>query len=399
VDAFTALLRHFDWKLRARTADVYEVWGPDDDSDEVLVPLDSTRGDFEALLGRARRAIVNQYGRTASELIATLEMRTKAVLDATLWKKETALEAGVIGWEQGESLFAAARSQLVASAKSSREPRRYHGNASSHIARRFIDNSLMGQTAIGSFVITAYTPASQRFFTSKSAEDRSHTAPRGLWDSETLSGAEILNTLESALRAVREGLDEYKRRPQVDLFLETVQEGVSYEFAKALSEIVAGGDSAVEIQRQGRVGGSSSVPVEIAFEAVEAPILTNVANAFAEDPEPQNVTLVGEVTLLSRSSDVQPDRLIRLNIEEGADVRKARVRLTAEQYSVAMEAHREEASLRVSGSLDREGNVYWLYNPSAVSIVERSGGGADGSRRVSPKSSHAQPELFEGDDG
>lgn len=347
--------------------------GPDDDDEsgeehELVVPVDPERGDFAYLLRRAERTLLSAHGSSARELLTTLRLRAAAMLDAIQWKKQTALEAGLIEWEQGETLHLAARTQLLASSKASREPRRYHGNSSGHVARRFLENTFMRQTAVGSYVITAYTPASQRFYLTRSDERRWRTTGQEVLDTATLTGREILNTFESALRALRTGLDDYKARPQVELFLETVQEGVSYEFAKSLSEIVAGGDSAIEITHQKLRQDDKPRRVEVAFDAVESSILNSVATMFAEDPEPQNVTLIGEVTLLSRSSD-EPDRLIRLNVEEGADIRKARVRLTAEQYELAMQAHRQESGFKVSGRLERDGNLYWLYDARDVSLV------------------------------
>jgi hypothetical protein len=190
-----------------------------------------------------------------------------------------------------------------------------------------------------------------------------------MWDSgsESLSGREILATFEQALKSVREGLNDYKRSPRTELFLDMVPDGVSYEFTKALSEMIACGDAAVEIRRQ-ELDGRQQTSGEVAFDAVEAPVLDKVANLFAAESEPQNVTLTGEVTLLSRSSD-DPHRVIRLNIASGADVRKARVRLSDEQYRLAMEAHQEEAALSVSGRLEKEGNQYWLYDADAVTVV------------------------------
>jgi hypothetical protein len=362
-------LRHFEWSPTSRNPGRYEVWTPDEEpeSEEILVPLDPQRGDYNVLMERARRALLTHYGRAARDVSAILDMRTNAALDTTHWKKETHLDAGVIGWEDGETLYIAARAQLVASAKASKEARRYHGNASSYVAKQFIEKSFMGQTDIGSFIITAYTPSQQRFFTTKSAEDRADLKPSALFETERVTGRDILNTFERALQAVRSGLDEYRKTPRVEIFLETVQEGVSYEFTKALSKITSTGNSAIEILRQPGLDDHERLKSEFAFDAVEAPILDRVANTFALDPEPQNVTLVGEVTLLSRSEDT---RVIRLDIEDGADVRKARVRLTSEQYEMAIEAHHEEASLRVRGILERDGNLYWLNHASDVSIVE-----------------------------
>ncbi|MEU8306892.1 hypothetical protein AB0C84_25380 [Actinomadura sp. NPDC048955] len=364
-ETLTALLRYFDWAPRSKVPGRYEVWSADESDDkELIIPLNPSMGDYNELLIRAHRFVISQYGRAARELSRTLNLRFRAGLNSTQWKKETNLEGGIIGWEEGEDLYEAARAQLVASAKATRERRRYHGNSSAYVAKKFLENSFMGQTEVGSFIITAYTPSNQRFHVSKHSEEIHLIKPR---EAETLPGSAVTETFERALKAIRVGLEEYKKRPRPELFLETVQEGVSYEFTKALSQITHGGDSEIEILHHSH-SSDRDYKVQVAFEAVESPILSQVANVFALDPEPQDVTLIGEVTLLSRSTD-SSDRVIRLNVADGADVRKARVRLNADQYDVAMEAHRLEANLKISGSLEKEGRLYWLYHPRDLSIV------------------------------
>ena len=79
-------------------------------------------------------------------------------------------------------------------------------------------------------------------------------------------------------------------------------------------------------------------------------------------------TSVGEVVLLSHASATD-ERVIRLVIDSGSSAKKARVRLTADQYRAALEAHTHDAMLRVSGCLEREGNFYWLYGAANVEIV------------------------------
>lgn len=79
------------------------------------------------------------------------------------------------------------------------------------------------------------------------------------------------------------------------------------------------------------------------------------------------VTLVGEVTLLSRDNDHE-ERVIRLDVVKGGAVRRARVRLTAEQYEAAVQAHREERRISATGSLEKEEGS----SGSTVPVVSRS---------------------------
>jgi hypothetical protein len=374
LETLTVLMRHFDWAPSAGVAGRYEVWSPEgtdaddaDDVDEVVVPLDPQRGDYGRLIQRALHTIFYRYGRSAQELAALLEVKSRAGLESTRWSKETNLNAGLIGWEQGESLYAAARTLLSSSAKSARQPRPHHGRASAYVAKRFLDSCLMGQTDIGSYVITAYTPSDQRFFLSRKEEESPPTSG-GLIALQTLSGREILNTLESALGAVRDGLDEYKGSPNIAVFSETVAKGVSSEFARALGDIARDGEAAIEITRQ-TVGENQSRPREVVFEATDAPILDSVATSLASDPAPIDATLVGAVIVLDRSS-AEHDRVIRLRVKSGAaGIRSAKVRLTAEQYAMAMDAHGREVDLRVTGRLEKDHSVYWLYDAHSLSLV------------------------------
>jgi hypothetical protein len=371
-ETLTALLRHFHWAPTSKEPGRYEVWTAQDSPNrEVIVPLDPEKGDFAGLLDRARYTLLSQYGRPAYDLLDMLRAQIKAALDATQWHKETALPPGMIGWHEGEDLYASARSQLSAIAKSSRQPRRHHGSAGWYISRNFLENCYMGQTDIGSFVITAHTPSHMRFHVSRHSEDSHLDRPR---EAQTISGRTIIDNFEQALKAVSSALDDFKSRPKVDVFYETIEAGVSYELVRALSKFTEGSESAVTIDRN-TDSPEHPAAVEIVFAPTAAPILDQVANAFVLDPEPQGVTLQGEVVVLSREVEREGlARIIRLNVEgvsDTKDISKVRVRLDADQYEIAMEAHRREASLQVTGRLEKENNRWWLYNAMDLEIVER----------------------------
>lgn len=388
LEVLTALLRHFDWTPTSRVPGAYEVWTERlrDSDDEVLLPLDPSRGDFGALLSKARRHLTRQYGRNADELLAIFQTQSNSALDSTHWEKETSLTPGLIGWESGELLYESAKAQLIASAKSSRENRRYHGNASAYLAKQFLESTLMGQTAIGSFIITAFTPSQRRFHLTQQSAKVAVSTPR---NTETLSGGTILATFERALVTARDCLNQYRTNPNLAVFVEAVPDGISYEFAKALSDFCAGGDSGVSTTRsRSRVDIEARPGVNVGFEAVDSQVLARAATELALDPEPQMVNLVGEVTFLSHESG-DPDRLIRLNIEEGGvTAKKARIRLSEDQYEVAMYAHRNELRLLVGGEMVKERHLYWIYEPHYVEILDDS----DQLKRQ-PDSSHGQQSF------
>jgi hypothetical protein len=360
------VLQSLGWAVeRAPSTRSYQLWVNHSLRDEqLLVPTDPQKADYADLLSGVRRALIEDHGRAFEEALNLTLLQVRAHLDATRWQKESTLDSGMISWDIGEELYSAARSGLAAAAKATRESRRYFGNSSAWIAKRFLAETLMGQTEIGSFVVTAYTPQNQRFFHSKSSEESANSK---MVNPESRSGAEIIDKLDQIVTAVRGKLDEYKRTPNTEGFDEIVEIGFSYEMANALSALARGGDGGIKITR---TRSSDSVSEkEIAFDAVEAPVLEKVATRFAATREPELANLVGEVTLLDHVSTIG-DRTIRLHVSNHPGVRTVRVRLSPEQYDDAIEAHRAEKRLRVTGTVEREGRYNWVYNPTAVSKVE-----------------------------
>ncbi|WP_299167915.1 hypothetical protein [uncultured Arthrobacter sp.] len=363
VNSLLATLEHFRWYRAEGVPGKFDIWREYDGAGEVLIPLDDTRPDFDRLLGKAQREIFRRFGAEAKHAEALYRIKETTALDESHWQKETSLDGGLIRWTDGELLYASARSMLIASAKSTREARMYHGNASAFIAKQFIDDCYMGQTAIGSYVITAHTHADKRFHFSRRSEEVASQTPRL---AESVSGREILQTFERSLDLARRCLDEYRAKPTTDIFVEAVHDGLSYEFIKALGDVTRDGESAIQVVRHSQ--NLTPSKHEFTFTPVESPILDKVATRFSQAPASQDVTLVGEVVLLSHASATDI-RVIRLVIDSGSSVKKARVRLDAEQYRVALEAHSNDAMLQVSGRLEREGNFYWLYDAAGVRVV------------------------------
>ncbi len=362
------LLLKLGWQEFAGVPERYSVWRPRDErvDGEILLPVNPALSDFPMMVDRAIRDLMRRYGLEAEKNLRLIEVSQSAQLDETEWRKESPIE-GMIGWTEGEELYASARAQLVASAKSSKERRPYHGKAGAYLANNFLAKTLMGQTDVGSFIITAYTPSSEKFHVSRASEKVAESQPR---KSETIAGSTVLDTFETALSAIRDGLVAYRRSPRLEPFLEATQDGVSYELVSALTKFVGGGDATVRVTRR-PANAVSRVANEYAFQSHEAGVLERVATEFTQDVAPRSVTIEGEVTDLSRKvKDGVRDRVIRIDAFGSAGVRKVRVHLNAEQYEIAMAAHGRENWIRVTGRVEREGNLNWMYSPQAVAEVE-----------------------------
>lgn len=365
LNALTNALDHFAWRSVGEVPGLMQIWEDERGRQEIIVPLDPSRADFQALFDRAKRQIENALGDAGREYMDALRLQREAHLEYTTWHKETNLGGGLISWPLGEQLYGSVRASLVAAAKAARSPRKYHGSSSAYFAKRFLEETLMGQTLVGSFVVTAHVPASTQLPTTKTADEKIKNHEKG---ADTISTSSVMDKLESALSAAQAGIAEFAQRPNLEVFDETIDAGVSHELARALADLTHGGDAAVQLERRGDL----LLPdrrVEFDFKAPDAKVFERLASRLIQEVAPRKITLTGEVTLLSREHGGDGAvRMIRLDVVNQKGVRKARVRLTPDQYELALDAHLQNAHLEMKGRLEREGNNYWLYDAADLRV-------------------------------
>ncbi len=375
------LLHRFDWTLASVANDAYDVWLHEGKPDvELLFPKDSRRGDYSYLLARVYRSLMNQYGSDVSRQAALISFQMRSMLDATRWEKETNLETGMIQWDIGQDLHIVARTNLAIAAKAAHKPRPYYGNNSPYISKKFIDATLMGQTELGSYVVTAYTPSGERFFVSRSSEEASSSK---MVDVESKSGAEIIDKLDEIIGSVRGKLDEYRKDARTEIFNEILPTGFSFEIATSLAMLSDQGEGAVKVTRANPRGGRD-VTSEYTFSPTEASVLQRVGESLKRSAEPETVNLVGEVTLLEHISNVD-EHTVRLHVANQPGIRTVRMNLSPEQYDVALEAHRNDEQLRVRGTVERQGRFNWLTDPSNVAVAAGVGNDEDAADSPAPE--------------
>lgn len=384
-DVVLSLLRRFSWERSGGVPGRYEVWrDPLGGGDEVILPTDAAAGDYDALLERAELTFLRAYGADASKALDFLHLQTSAMLDGTRWEKETALDAGLIQWEEGEVLHASVRAALSAAAKASKETRRYFGSTASYIAKRFLAATYMGQTEIGSYAVTAFSPSGSRFFFNRAEESASK---KHLMSVTGKTGSEIIDRLIEVADGLRTTLDEYRRTPRTEMFEELVPVGLSYEMANAFAQFSQAGDGGLRVERA--TGGVR----EFEFRATESPVLERVAQHFSETREPQSATVVGEVTRLDHTPTFD-DHTIRLQVRNRPGMTTVRVRVSPEQYDTALRAHGDDIPLQISGMVEREGNYNWIYSPSSVAAVRGAKQVDDGTEEANLEDDDATgPEV------
>jgi hypothetical protein len=378
---FRAALDRYGWRQVGGRTGLYERYVNErEPSLKLLIPLDPARPDYQQLLHEALYVLAGSRLAQAEQVVQHL-VATPG--DEVRFCKDVQTVAGAIPWKIGEELFQSASMALKASAKATIERRASFRNHNYRIANDFLGAALMGQTQVGSYVVTAYTPPEREFF-EKESQRRDYL----LFGTAANTGRQVVRLMRDVLGIAREALDECARTEQLEQFDEAVQYGFSKEMATALKGLVHRSDGAsvaIDWSRtfipratdsrelptfdahRPNFASPAPTPNEVEFKPSDYPILEKVEERLGAPTTVRKVTVTGTVEVLTRQ--VGQLGVIVLDIRSGSTGSKIRVQLSATDYYRAMEAHREENVVRLSGREERLGNYFWLREPSRLEIV------------------------------
>ncbi|MDD7934348.1 hypothetical protein [Actinomycetospora straminea] len=318
---------------------------------------------------------------SADWLRVVLPRLVQVSTDSFFFHKESTAPSGLISWRDGEDLVRSSRATLIAGAKTYLGQLKRFSNKFGHFAGRYLDTVLMGQTAPGSYVVTAHAPA-QAAIPISSSKSETKTALPSL---EVASGRDVTSSIARALESTEDALFEARKSNDVGAFDNRVSTGVSYDLLTALQGVTKDSDGAeirLEWDVDADVGESRLLKVE--FRGSDSTILERAAArlSVAEESTPAYI-VVGRVHLLTRKEVGGPGVFGIDSI--GAGGRKFRVRLAdADEYHEAVRAHEEEIALRVSGRLEREANISWLYDATIIGTAGPASGARGGRGASEP---------------
>jgi hypothetical protein len=363
-------LEYANWQNAGGREGVYRRFTPPRSSVEnrsmsVLVPLDEDAPEFSALMREVALDLQRNYAETWTR--AVIPQARMAPTDSLKFRRETALPSGVIPWRQGQSLIEAAKATLVAGAKSFMEPARQYSNRFGTFANRYLDRVLMGQTAAGSYIVTALVPTESPIPLHGKAE-----LAAALPGQDVALGREVTASVSKSLGAAAESIAEYRETASTRGFLDNIRQGVSFELVSAL-ELLTAGTGGADVTVEWTPYESPSLvdfPVpeidHFSFSPEDAPVLSLAKSQLAVTEEDDSHVARGRVHLLTRKEAGGPGVV---GIDSGA--RKYRARFDSDDdYHRAVRAHDTDSHVEVTGQLSREGKVSWLYRARLVAVVD-----------------------------
>jgi hypothetical protein len=169
-----------------------------------------------------------------------------------------------------------------------------------------------------------------------------------------------------------ENIHEYKKKNDNEIFNACVEHGVSSNFCHAISEISLNGQSDVVIDIEYYNGIDKEIDTRnILIKKEFIPIIDTIRQYFRSDLTEEGYEIKGYVTMLHREQDDEKREVTVAAWVDGRP-RKIRMALTSEHYTIALEAHKENAMLICIGTLSIRDRITKLLNVTNVVMESES---------------------------
>lgn len=359
-----AYLRARGWQPRSAETDLAEWELPTAGGVvEVAVPKHPRWRDYARRVREVIAALSRVEGRSELLVLQDIAQTLRDVL-----RLRTVVEGrtdGTIPLEDGALLARSARGMMLAAACATHERRRAFHARKPQVAIDYLKGLSLGQTEVGSFVLTVISPVPP-------ALAQPEGAP-GAGPPETNFNRRVTETLTTALAAVRTAADASVARGGVEAFEEAVSQGVSADLCEALA-LVRECSSVSELDLS--VGwaaarpAAQSLPVRHEFSMDALEVIGEAGRTLREKSPLDSFEVAGIVVSLDRPTDAfRGTAVVVADIDQ--QPRRIRIELSDEtDWKTANEAMHKRLVFRCQGELMREGKYYVLRNARDLRTAE-----------------------------
>lgn len=351
-DLLHVLLDRFGWVKEPVAADNAEFWFRTADDMRrnafgIVVPTNKSKSDYDDLVSKALSTMRRIHGREYDNELGLLHAEFLMALDPIEIREDTGVTNGMIHWRSGSHLITTMEGMLKASAKASVVKERYFGNSQSVVSESVVKGTYMGQTKIGSYIVTAYVPSAQPFAITESKDEKASIQ-------KSVSGRAITSSMRTALHAFDEATREVLKSDSetaYGVFDEAVNDGVSCELLSAISNLSADNETQITISFA-RPKGEPAERYEIVIQPDVHPVVER-AQAYLRLPEKAtSCHIIGEIVGLKHDSSKRNYEITMKTL--GKELPSTvKVFLSAEDYIKAVETHGDGKLFELTGVIHR----------------------------------------------
>ena len=327
---------------------------------EILLPTRRDLADYASRLKDIVETLSEVEQRSELTVFHDLVM---AGYDVVRVRSPLADEIGTISFESGVSLYDQAKNMIAASANAAVTPRRVYRGNSPDKAKEYLDAIRLGQTEVGSYVLTVLSPVTPAL-----EVEQAELFPEGMPQVDPFSRT-VMKTLERALSRTRAAAVEATSSGSFDPFEAAVSDGVSANLCDAIARM-ADGSSGIDISLSwSPVRRPPGPPCTYSFSMDLARVLVEAATLFRAREPLADTTIEGFVIGLHRKEDEFDGRAkIRGFVED--KIRTLTAEFLLPDYSRVVDAHDRKLRVRVDGDLSKRGTSVVLKNTHNLLILE-----------------------------
>lgn len=339
------------------------VWEAPGRDIEIYLPLRSQARDYNQLLANAINQVARVEGRLAQQVLADLRVTRADVVRVRIGKTA----GSQLPLADGPRLFAATADLMVAAASAAVEPRSAYSGRRPGQVQEFSRRAVFGQTEEGSFVVRVVVPLPPHLPGRQTSLSFASTEPTLL---ERPFHRQVTETLLSAVQSANQAATRAMLDQSLDPFRESVRYGVSADLCKALASM-SSHEFLTELEISvtwSRIWPARMDRRVIGFSHEVLDVLGQAASFLHEVEPREDFELVGFVTHLHKEPGQESGEVVIMGMVDDR-LRKVKVHLEANDYSIAVQAHDREEALALLGNLRKEGRQYRLEHPHRLRVL------------------------------
>jgi hypothetical protein len=348
------------WEARRRTP-MFSTWSRffDQQVSHLFLPLSPDPDDYAQRLYDFVEKLASVESRDPAVILTNLRY---AAADLVRVKLEgPRVGYGEVPLEEGAGLFEGTRKLMLAAACAAVEARPQYGPKKPTAATKYLDGVRLGQTEIGSYVLTVISELS----TSSQETLLPHEAPAPF-------ERRVTATLAAALKATKDAAREVISAQQgLSVFGEKVEQGVSANLCDAIALI---GTDEEQLNMEVTLDWSAAwvpppdeLPAHITFDPGEQKVVEKAASYLRQLGPFEKVEVEGFVSRLERGTGEQIGTIVIEGTARG-ERRNVYVDLVDEPYRRAIAAHEERRRVAITGTLTKDGRHWALIDPGDLEL-------------------------------
>jgi hypothetical protein len=356
-------LRAGGWEQVATQPGRSSVWCRvvDGEEYEALLAMDQGLRDYSLRIGELLRVLAAAERRSESQVYSDLLTITSDVTRIRIMDPE--LTDGTLPIEDNAQIAQKARDLMLAAACAATERRAVWHTRKPEKAIEHVRKVRIGQSERGSYVITIISRVTPLL----------HTLQEQLFETDPPYERQVTQTLAESLVALDRAAEHAALTQQMSAFEEEIPKGVNANLCDAVVGLWGGNELRRDLEFAFSWAPARPAPVElprrISISADRMPVIREAGRLMRERAPVTDFELRGAVVKLVRPEGAATGKVTVVGLLDDRPVHVT-MELDDGPYHLAVTAHDQGKTLRVVGTLAKDGRIYQLQKARDLVIDE-----------------------------